>query len=98
MDLPLGQSDMFFQQLNTHRYSPVTADTVLAIFFWRRRVRTDQRWDEDFGAGGGQNILSKQIESKHNICFHQSENREIWDYGLGEWTNNSEFENGILRF
>jgi hypothetical protein len=53
-DLPLGKSDMFFQQLNTHRSSPVTAGTMSAdCFFWRGRVRTDQRWDEGVGAGGG---------------------------------------------
>jgi hypothetical protein len=33
MDLPLGQSDMFFQQLNTYRYSPVTAGTMSADCF-----------------------------------------------------------------
>jgi hypothetical protein len=54
-DLPLGQSDMFFQRLNTHIYSPVTAGTMSAdCLFWRGRVRTDQRWDEGVGAGGGQ--------------------------------------------
>jgi hypothetical protein len=30
MDLPLGQSYMFFQQLNTHICSPVTAGTMSA--------------------------------------------------------------------
>jgi hypothetical protein len=39
MDLPLGQLDMFCQRLNT---------------LWRRRARTDQRWAEGVGAGGGQ--------------------------------------------
>jgi hypothetical protein len=53
-DLPLGLSDMFFQQLNTHRYSPVTAGQCMWIVFWRRRVQTDQRWDEGVGTGGGQ--------------------------------------------
>jgi hypothetical protein len=53
-DLPLGLSDMFFQQLNTHKYSPVTAGTMSADSFWRGRVRTDQWWDEDVGPGGGQ--------------------------------------------
>jgi hypothetical protein len=52
-DLPLGLSDMFFQQLNTHRYSPVTAGTMSEDCFWRGRVRTDQRWDEGVGTGGG---------------------------------------------
>jgi hypothetical protein len=33
-DLPLGQSDMFFQQLNTHRYSPVAAGTMCADCFF----------------------------------------------------------------
>jgi hypothetical protein len=34
MDLPLGMSDMFFQHLNTHRYSPVTAGTMSADCFF----------------------------------------------------------------
>jgi hypothetical protein len=51
-DLPLGQSDMFFQQLNTHKYSPVTAGTVSADCFLAGKG-TDQRWDEGVGAGGG---------------------------------------------
>jgi hypothetical protein len=33
-DLPLGQSDMFFQQLNAHRYSLVTAGTMPADCFF----------------------------------------------------------------
>jgi hypothetical protein len=59
MDLPLGQSDMFFHQLNTHRYSPVAAGTMSADFLarkgtdgstvgrgcWRwRRAAGTQRW------------------------------------------------------
>jgi hypothetical protein len=33
-DLPLGLSDMFFQQLHTHIYSPVTAGTIFADCFF----------------------------------------------------------------
>jgi hypothetical protein len=45
---------MFFQRLNTHIYSPVMTGTMYADCFWRRRVRTDQQWDEGVGIGGGQ--------------------------------------------
>jgi hypothetical protein len=34
VDLPLGLSDMMFQQLNTHIYSPVTAGTMSANCFF----------------------------------------------------------------
>jgi hypothetical protein len=55
MDPPLGQSDMSFPRLNTRRYSPDDgAGAAFAKCFWRRRVRTDHRWDEGVGAGGGQ--------------------------------------------
>jgi hypothetical protein len=54
MDLPLGQSDMSFPRLNTRRYSPDEGvGAAFAKCFWRRRVRTDQRWDECVGVGGG---------------------------------------------
>jgi hypothetical protein len=55
-DLPVGLSDVFFSRLNTqHIYSPDKgAGAVSAKCFWRRRVRTDQRWDAGVGAGGGQ--------------------------------------------
>jgi hypothetical protein len=33
MDLPLGQTDLFFQRLSTHIYSPVMAGTMSAEFF-----------------------------------------------------------------
>jgi hypothetical protein len=33
-DLPLGMSDMFFQHLNTRRYSPVTAGTMSVDCFF----------------------------------------------------------------
>jgi hypothetical protein len=36
-DLPLGQSDMFFQQLNTNMYSPVTAGTMSANCFLAKK-------------------------------------------------------------
>jgi hypothetical protein len=55
MDLPLGQSDMFF---SATEYSQILSryggNDVCGLFFWRGRVRTDQRWDEGVGAGGGQ--------------------------------------------
>ena len=55
MDLPLGQSDMFF---STTKYSQILSrhggNDVSRLFFWRGRVRTDQRWDEGVGDGGGQ--------------------------------------------
>jgi hypothetical protein len=54
-DLPLGRSDMSFPRLNSHGYSPDEgAGAAFAKCFWRRRVRTDHRWDEGVGAGGGQ--------------------------------------------
>jgi hypothetical protein len=67
MDLPLSMSDMFFQQLNTHRYSPVSAGKMSAdCFFWRGRVRTDQRWDESVGVGGGQ--PGSRARARHSLA------------------------------
>jgi hypothetical protein len=37
MDLPLGQSDMFIQLLNNHRYSPVTAGTMSVKLFLAKK-------------------------------------------------------------
>jgi hypothetical protein len=47
-------SDMSFPRLNTRRYSSDEgAGAAFASFFRRRRVRTDQWWDEGVGACGG---------------------------------------------
>jgi hypothetical protein len=63
MDLPLGLSDMFFQQLNTHKYSPVTAGTMSADCFFgeegygwisggtRVLEQAADRWEEALGHG-----------------------------------------------
>jgi hypothetical protein len=36
--------------------------------FWRRRVRTDQRWDEGIGAGGGQ-LGSSACRARRSLAF-----------------------------
>jgi hypothetical protein len=45
------------------------------MVFWRRRVRTDQRWDEGVGAGGGQlgsNARARRSLAVTNTASFQS--------------------------
>ena len=62
MDLPLGLSDMFFQQLNTHRYSPVTAGTMSADYFFG---------EEGYGRiSGGTRVLEVAADSREATLGH----------------------------
>jgi hypothetical protein len=71
MDLPPGQSDMSFPRLNTRRYSPDEgAGAAFTKRFWRRRVRTDQRWDEGVGAGGGHMGSSARARRSLAVANH----------------------------
>jgi hypothetical protein len=72
MDIPLGLSDMFFQRLNTHRYSPVVTGTMSAECFWRRRARTDQRWDKGVGSNGGQRGSNARARRSLAVAIHVS--------------------------
>jgi hypothetical protein len=61
-DLPLGQSDMFFQQLNTHRYSSVTAGTMFADCFFGK---------EGYGRiSGGTRVLELAADSWEAALGH----------------------------
>jgi hypothetical protein len=80
-DLPLGHSDMFFRQVNTRKYSPVTAGTMSENCFWRRKVRTDQRWDEGVGAGGGQ--LGSTARAQRSLAVASPARVSILPWGRG---------------
>jgi hypothetical protein len=55
MDLPLGRSDLIFRDwILTYTLLSKGQGRCMRNIFWRKRLRTDQRWDEGVRAGGGQ--------------------------------------------
>jgi hypothetical protein len=62
MDLPLGHSEMFSQQLITERYSPVTAGTMSADCFFG---------EEGYGRiSGGTRVLELAADSREATLGH----------------------------
>jgi hypothetical protein len=58
-----------FSSLNTRRYSPNKgAGAASTKCFWRRRVRSAQRWDEGVGAGGGQ--LGSSAKARRSLAVN----------------------------
>jgi hypothetical protein len=74
---------MSFPRQNTRRYSPDDgAGAAFAKYFWRRRVRTDQRRDEGVGASGGQLGSSARARRSLAVVSHAGAPCLPWGRGL----------------
>jgi hypothetical protein len=68
-DLPLGRSDMFFvtKYILANILPKLGRGRRLRNVFWQRRVRTNHRWNEGVGAGGGH--LGSNARARRSLAF-----------------------------